>query len=214
MNYLIIDTEATGLPKEEKDPFHYPEYWPRLVQLAWILTDGDSILTQENCIIYPSGFIIPKSSVELHGITNERAREEGKPILEVLSLFSESLAQADVLVGHNITFDRSIVTSEFSRAKQNAPILKLPYHCTMRSSADLCKIPTKGGKKGYKWPSLAELHMFLFEEPFENAHDAGADVMACMRCYLELKNRGLFQELWEKPDPKEKKWKKRLSPYY
>ncbi|HOJ95656.1 MAG TPA: hypothetical protein PK024_02280 [Methanospirillum sp.] len=51
MNYLIIDTETTGLPKEEKDPFHYPEYWPRLVQLAWILTDGDSILKQVNCIV-------------------------------------------------------------------------------------------------------------------------------------------------------------------
>lgn len=32
--------------------------------------------------------------------------------------------------------------------------------------------------------------MFLFE----NAHDAGADVMAFMLCYLELKNRGLFHD--------------------
>lgn len=40
--------------------------------------------------------------------------------MRVLSVFSESLEQADVLVGHNVSFDRSIVTSEFSRAKLNA----------------------------------------------------------------------------------------------
>jgi len=215
MKYLIFDTESTGLPREEKDPFHYPEYWPRMVQLAWILTDGETIITEENYLIYPDGFVIPSSFMEIHGITNERAREEGKPVLEVLSVFSESIKQADVLVGHNVSFDRSIVTSEYSRAKLNAPILKLPYHCTMKTSTEVCKLPAKGGRRGYKWPSLSELHQFLFEEPFEHAHDASADVRACMRCYLELKNRGLFQELWTKPDPKEMKWKKRRNnPYY
>lgn len=215
MYFLIFDTESTGLPKEEKDPFHYPEYWPRLLQLAWALTDGDQVLVEENFLINPEDFVIPKSAMEIHGITNERAKEEGKPILDVLAKFSEAISKADVLVGHNVAFDRSIVTSEFSRAKLNAPILKLPYHCTMKSTADVCKIPHKTGKRGYKWPSLSELHTHLFESDFEDAHDARADVQACMRCYLELRKQGLFQELWMNTETKDMKWKKkRLNPYY
>jgi len=215
MNFLIFDIESTGLPKEEKDPFHYPEYWPRMVQIAWVLTDGETVRVRENHYVKPEGFVIPQSAIEVHGITNEKAQSEGKPIMDVLSVFSESVALADVLVGHNVSFDRSIVTSEFARAKQNAPILKLPYHCTMKGSTEVCKLPPKGGRRGYKWPSLSELHHHLFESDFEDAHDALADVDACMRCYLELRKQGLFQELWMKPETKEMKWKKkRFNPYY
>lgn len=215
MHFLIFDTESTGLPKEEKDPFHYPEYWPRIVQLAWVLTDGERTIAEENHIIYPDGYVIPKSATEIHGITTEQAREEGKPILDILSKFSGSVSEADVLVGHNVSFDRSMVTSEYARAKLNAPLLALPYHCTMRASTDVCKIPHKHGRRGYKWPSLKELHQYLFESDFEDAHDAMADVQACMRCYLKLRDQGLFQELWMKPETKDMKWKKkRLNPYY
>lgn len=85
----------------------------------------------------------------------------------------------------------------------------------MKSSSDVCGVPAKGGKEDISGRLCPNCTGFLFEESFDNAHDAGADVMACMRCYLELKNRGLFQELWTKPDPKEMKWKKRRNnPYY
>lgn len=211
MNILILDTESTGLPVEEKDPFHYPEYWPRLVQLAWILSDDEQILEEHNFIIAPEGFSIPKSASEIHGITTERAKEEGKPLQEVLNIFSQALGKAEVIVGHNIGFDRSVLTAEFARAKQNAPILGLPYHCTMKSTTDLCKLPTKVRGRGFKWPSLTELHTHLFNEPFDEVHNALEDVRACSRCYFELKRQGLFQELRSKPDVKERKFKKRFG---
>jgi DNA polymerase III subunit epsilon len=211
MKVLIFDTESTGLPVEEKDPFHYPEYWPRLVQLAWILADDEQILEEQSYIISPEGFTIPRSAIEVHGITNERAKEEGRSLQDVLAIFSEALGKAEIIVGHNVSFDRSVVTAEFARTKQNAPILGLPYHCTMKSTADVCKIPSKMRGKGFKWPSLNELYSHLFEEPFEDAHNALADVRACSRCYFELKKQGLFQELRSKPDVKEGKYKKRFG---
>ena len=55
----------------------------------------------------------------------------------------------------------------------------------MLNTTKLCKIP---GKYGYKWPTLSELHMFLFGNGFEGAHDALNDVLACAACYFELKN--------------------------
>ncbi|MFH0967750.1 MAG: 3'-5' exonuclease [Methanobacteriota archaeon] len=211
MKVLIFDTESTGLPVEEKDPFHYPEYWPRLVQLAWILADDEEILEEQSFIISPEGFTIPRSATEVHGITNEQAKEEGRPLLEVLALFSEALGKAEVIVGHNVAFNRSVVTSEYARTKQNAPILGLPYHCTMKSTTDLCKIPLKVRGRGFKQPSLSELHSYLFEESLDEAQHAPADVRACSKCYFELKKQGLFQELRTKPDGKEGKYKKKFG---
>ena len=214
MKILIFDTESTGLPIDEKDPFHYPEYWPRLVQLAWMLFDDETVLEEKSFIIRPEGYTIPGSAIEIHGITNERAKEEGKPLPDVLALFSETLTKTEVIVGHNVGFDRSVVTAEFARAKQNAPILGLPYHCTMKTSTEVCKIPSKSRGQKFKWPTLTELHAHLFTEPFEDAHNALADVRACARCYFELKKQGFFTELRSKPDIKEPKYKKRFgNPY-
>ncbi len=45
---------------------------------------------------------------------------------------------------------------------------------------------------GYKRPKLEELHLLLFDEDFDNAHDALADTEACMRCFFELVERGVI----------------------
>ena len=64
-----------------------------------------------------------------------------------------------------------------------------PQLCTMQASTDYCKIP---GPYGYKWPKLSELHMKLFGEYFEEAHDAAADINATVKCFWELKRRGVM----------------------
>src|SRR5690606_6210777 len=50
---------------------------------------------------------------------------------------------------------------------------------------DFCQIP--GGRGGgFKWPTLSELHNKLFNTPFDEAHNAAADVNATSRCFFEL----------------------------
>lgn len=61
--------------------------------------------------------------------------------------------------------------------------------CTMQSSVNLCQIPYPSGRKGFKWPKLTELHRFLFERDFENAHTALGDVEATVDCFVELHKR-------------------------
>ena len=53
-------------------------------------------------------------------------------------------------------------------------------------SEKFCKIP---GKYGYKWPTLSELHLKLFDFDFEGAHDALLDVKACAKCLFELERK-------------------------
>src|SRR5690606_35885049 len=52
-------------------------------------------------------------------------------------------------------------------------------------SAERCQLP--GGRGGkFKLPTLTELHQHLFNLPFDEAHNATADVEATTRCFLEL----------------------------
>lgn len=195
LKYLFFDTETTGFPKRGADPITNPEGWPRMVQIAWILCEGDeSIIDEQSHIIKPKGYIIPDNVAMIHGITTERAIREGKPIEKVLSRFTEATVQSELIIGHNVEFDRGVVAAEYSRTMQDAYVHSHPYFCTMKNTTDFCKIPYPSGRKGNKWPKLIELHETLFSCPFEDAHDALADVRACVRCFFELKRRGMFEE--------------------
>ncbi len=38
--YLFIDTETTGLPRNYRAPVTDLNNWPRMIQIAWILSDN------------------------------------------------------------------------------------------------------------------------------------------------------------------------------
>src|SRR5690606_23943314 len=90
------------------------------------------------------------------------------------------------VVGQNVKFDLNIMGAEFIRENVENPLQSLPVldTCT-EHTASLCQIP--GGRYGkFKLPTLTELHAFLFNKPFAEAHNATADVEATTRCFLEL----------------------------
>ena len=61
--YLFFDTETTGVPKNYKAPPSDLLNWPRVVQLAWVVTDEQGReLKATNHIIRPDGFVIPEGS--------------------------------------------------------------------------------------------------------------------------------------------------------
>ncbi len=185
--FLIFDTETTGLPKNFKAPVTDTENWPRCVQIAWQLHAADGTLIEnKDHLILPDGFDIPFQSEKIHGISTELAIEKGTALEVVLKEFSEVIKKADFIVGQNIRFDLNIMGCEFHRLNADNALLTLPVldTCTEKT-AQLCKIP--GGRGGrFKLPTLTELHEFLFNDPFAEAHNATADVEATARCFLEL----------------------------
>ncbi|WP_286742334.1 DNA polymerase III subunit alpha [Roseivirga sp. UBA1976] len=189
--YLIFDTETTGLPQNYNAPLTDFENWPRLVQIAWQLHDmRGNLIRNRNLIIKPDGFTIPYNSVQIHGITTERALEEGLDIKEVLAMFEEDIKEASFGIGHNIEFDYNIVGSEFLRAGLTNALEPLEPLDTKLVSTDFCAIP--GGRGGqYKWPTLTELHQKLFGKGFDDAHDAAYDVDATARCFFGLLKEGV-----------------------
>ena len=188
--YLFFDTETTGLPRNYKAPVSDTNNWPRMIQIAWLLYDQQKKqIDRQEYIIRPEGFTIPNEAARVHGISTEKALDEGKDLEEVLSHFNTSIGEANTIIAHNISFDEKIVGAEFIRKGIQSDLFNKPRLCTMHSSTNFCKIP---GPYGYKWPKLSELHITLFGENFEGAHDAMADIEATARCFWELRNLGVM----------------------
>jgi DNA polymerase-3 subunit epsilon len=189
--YLFFDTETTGRPRNYSAPATDVGNWPRLVQLAWAFFDEDEQeVESRDMIIKPHDFTIPREATEIHGITTERAMDEGIPLREALLEFSSFLVQTGLLVAHNIDFDAKIVEAEFIREKIPTYLSTIPKICTMKRSTEFCRMPGRYGS--YKWPKLSELHVKLFDTPFEGAHDAKEDVQACANCFFELRRRSIL----------------------
>ena len=188
IHYLFFDTETTGLPIDYNTPTYQTKLWPRLVQLSWITTDEDcNILSQNDFIIYPDGFTIPSDASKLHGITTDIAKEKGKPLKEVMDKFMEDFKAAKAIVGHNIDFDKKILSAELYRLKQKDIMNSKQSLCTMKASTNFCKIP---GPYGYKHPKLQELHKKLFGCEFKDAHNSMSDVTATLKCFKEMRRVG------------------------
>ena len=193
--YLIFDTETTGLPKNWKAPITDTDNWPRCIQIAWQLHDEmGELIEDQNYLIKPDNFEIPYESQKIHGISTELAIEEGNSLDEVLEKFNQSLEKSSFVIGHNVSFDINVIGCEFYRQqlKNSLSSKKLLDTCT-EDTALLCELP--GGRGGkYKLPTLIELHEFLFDTSFKEAHNATADVEATARCFLELIRIRRFKE--------------------
>ena len=193
--YLIFDTETTGLPKNWKAPITDTDNWPRCIQIAWQLHDEmGELIEDQNYLIKPDNFEIPYESQKIHGISTELAIEEGNSLDEVLEKFNQSLEKSSFVIGHNVSFDINVIGCEFYRQqlKNSLSSKKLLDTCT-EDTALLCELP--GGRGGkYKLPTLIELHKFLFDTSFKEAHNATADVEATARCFLELIRIRRFNE--------------------
>lgn len=191
--YLIFDTETTGLPRNWAAPISDTENWPRCIQIAWQLHDAmGNLIEHQDYLVQPEGFNIPYDAERIHGISTELAQAQGIPLSEVLEKFNTALSKAKFIVGQNVGFDVNIMGCEFYRLGVNSPMATLPVLDTCTEvTAELLKLP--GGRGGrFKLPTLTELHSYLFNVPFAEAHNATADVEATTRCFLELIRREVF----------------------
>ena len=162
MKYLFFDTETTGLPKNRDAAIRGPDNWPHIVSISWQVYDGEKFVSSESYIVKPMGWIIPQDSINIHGITNEKAHSEGQDLQLVIDKFMNE--KPNYLIAHNVDFDYNVVV--------NALLwdLRMPYPrfpkllCTMKESKDIMKISYGNGRSGYKPPKLSELYEFVFNK--------------------------------------------------
>jgi DNA polymerase III epsilon subunit-like protein len=196
---LFFDTETSGFIKKDLPADHPDQAWT--VQIGALLTDTEGKqIDSMNVIIKANGREMNPFAEEVHGISVERADEEGIEELEAAEQFGLLLRQASMVVGHNFDFDwkyaqhlleRNI--DKLSDEARSAFYLDLPNYCTMKDKAivKFCGLKNKANKP--KWPKNTELHSILFGEDFD-AHDAFNDIIATARNYFELIKRGIIED--------------------
>jgi DNA polymerase-3 subunit epsilon len=188
--YLFFDTETTGLPLNWNAPVSDLDNWPRLVELAWLLCDEeDNYVESRSAIVKPDGFEIPTGAAAVHGISTARALAEGVALEPLLEDFARVVDTSRVLIAHNMSFDEKIMGAELLRTGVQSSFDERERFCTMKTSTELCAIPSR---YGFKWPKLSELHQRLFGSIPDGAHAAGSDVEVCARCFFEMKRLHLI----------------------
>ena len=183
-----FDTETTGVrPLED-----------RLVTCSVIRADGEGI--ERRYWLADPGVEIPEQAANVHGISTEKAREEGLPIEQALeniaSVLAAHMAEGHPVVAFNASYDFTLLESELSRHGLStladrlggtlAPIVD-PY--LLDKSVDRYR---KGKRR------LEDLcrHYDVLDE--DNFHNAEADVIATLRLlgalvrkYPELASKSL-----------------------
>lgn len=188
--FLVFDTETSGLPlfSQPSDAPHQPH----IVDIACSLFDRTGLeIDRFDAIINP-GVEVPEEVARLHGITTEIAQAEGIAPADALAAFMAMARKADVIVGHNISFDIRMVRILAARVTGMKWDNVLPTFCTMRRTTNMVKAlgPKARHPQDWKWPTLIEATRHFFGEDHEGAHRARPDCDASARIFFHLKEQG------------------------
>jgi DNA polymerase-3 subunit epsilon len=95
--FAIVDTETTGFGKND-----------RILEIAVVLMDGTEIINEWETLVNPERDI---SNSDIHGITSNQVSMA--PTFKDISSNLASLLDDRIIVAHNISFDRRMLTQEF-----------------------------------------------------------------------------------------------------
>lgn len=188
---LGYDTETTGLPD-----WHQPSdapHQPHVIQIAMILQDMEgNEVDRFSSIVRPCvGAVMEPLAFQAHGITLEQARDEGIDPVILTEHFMDWAEKAQLMVGHNESFDRRLMRISAARHKGFKWEPTCPAFCTMWKSKFIINLPPtqrmiETGMPGPKAPKLEEAYQYFFGEKLEGAHDALVDVQASVRVMWHL----------------------------
>ena len=126
----VVDVETTGLSPWRHD---------RIVEIAVLVMTPDGRIHQEyDTLVNPDRDIGP---TRIHQITAGEVRH-APTFPDIAGDVAELLSQANVLAGHNVSFDRNFLINEYARLDITMP--DVPVLCTCRllgnsSLADCCE---------------------------------------------------------------------------
>lgn len=190
---IVFDLETNGLPETPAFGKYHPpsdlsKYrTARIVQWSWALYESDgTLVAEEDHIIRPNPAEYRIMNAEFHGITDAKARVQGKAFEDVLKIWNTQLNTATTVVGHNVNFDKHVLLSELIRRNYNeeAQILEgKRWVCTMERAKAMCGLKARNKLKP---PKLAELMhaLGIVEEAGRSFHNAKHDVYYTAKCYF------------------------------
>ena len=177
-NYMFIDVETNGIGS-----FRPPTQ--RIVQIAWIFDD-----TQKSFFVNDVSKIA--SSVP-HVYDPPFLKKHGIEFSSGFADFLSDLKSTRGIIAHNADFDVGCIINELLIRNYSNDVINIVRNkqviCTMRTTVDLCKLPSASSYHSYKWPKLIELYTFLFNEPPNlTLHDALNDCIITKKCVEKMLN--------------------------
>lgn len=110
---------------------------------------------------------------------------------EAFAIIKKDIDKCSHVVGHNISYDMRKLDEYFEK-------LRIPYNkperiCTMRTSVNFCKLPSKG--KVHKVPKLSELYKVCFNKEPDNTktHTANYDIEITWDCFKHLYEKKIIK---------------------
>ncbi|SFB22487.1 3'-5' exonuclease [Clostridium frigidicarnis] len=198
MKLIFFDTETTDIKPDIGS----------ICQLSYIIVDTS---TKPNSIEGKNFFFtvehMSPSAEKIHGFSLEKLYDlsSGEYFEDKLEYFLNDFLDADILIGHNVSFDIKFLCHELEGIGEiYSPKNKF---CTMNYYKNICKIPKANGE--IKNPKLVEAVQFfgltdnviskkadtLFKES-GNYHDARFDVAATYLIVTEGIRKGLIPSFY------------------
>jgi DNA polymerase III epsilon subunit-like protein len=217
---MVFDVETNGLLNLKRG-FPCLHDCPYILQLSYVLYDmnkGCIAKTVDSYVNIPEQIPISQEITKINGITKEMCRQ-GSSIVSVLTQFYNDFHKCGTIIAHNYQFDSNMINIEFQRNWEYfrniypyalnlfQPVYlkerRMRFKCTMVENVEICKLPQvnarfppkEGQKPSYKWPTLVELHKYIFKsEPKCIMHNSMMDVLVTLRCYIQLEKNASFTE--------------------
>ena len=232
---LAFDTETSGLPPKlgenwtQKDilekqlqtnanswTIELLDTWASIIQLGYILYDTENtenIKIFDKYISIPDNIDIDADSLKIHNISREKIYSSNNSVSISMAIqeFIQDAEQADIIIAHNVKFDRLMIISELmkltplNKRDENASVKMMldnkKFVCTMDETTTICKIPLKinyidkltnkpNSFIKNKAPKLLEAHNYLFEHNNilkDKLHNAINDAIVCLKIYCKYK---------------------------
>jgi DNA polymerase III epsilon subunit-like protein len=146
--------------------------------LAYIVYEGDREVKRFSSLVKNNHMI---SNSHIHGITSQDCDTKGRGLEEILEEFYKDLQTVDVVVAHNINFDKHVLLSEIYRSKLDHiadEFSEKRQVCTMKIGKDVFGL--------LKYPKLVELYRLCTGTSFIQQHRALLDCEACAACYFSF----------------------------
>ncbi len=209
MKVLVFDVETTGLLPKTACSLDECPYVVQLSFAVYDITSRTIIHSYDTYVKIADEVEIDEKAQEITGIERKTLKKKGKSIVTAIKTLHSAYNYCDVVVGHNINFDKKMIVIEMKRneeqLKEKCPevlrLFDLEYekakgitsYCTMMNGISICNIevPSKDADKKprKKWPKLSELYDKLYDgETIEGLHNSMVDVLVCLKCYIKMKH--------------------------
>lgn len=212
LTILLLDTETNGLPKNRYAPPSAFDAYPAILQLSWAIYTVDRkrltpITSRDIGVRLDPSATWDAGAAKIHGLTEVEARH-GTPALDALHELSAALREVDVVVAHNLAFDKPVIRAAgYAVGLRDLWPTTLKEFCTMKECRDLVKLPATAAQAKYadlgpyKAPRLNELYTWLYGHVYDISgavlHTAKSDTHCLAQCIAGLLRKGYLAEIDE-----------------